>query len=288
MYCITSGKKIKTRQQINSAAEHNFRISIPHNVDGKRSSQNQILVNSLGVEPSQISSLQKKLTDYYDGLGVKEKKDNVLMLEFIATASPEFFEGKTQNEIKEWADHQVNFFKNEFGEQIKLAILHLDEKTPHLHFMIGTEHKTVKRYKNQKGEFFKEGYSLNAKRYNPVFFTEFQDRFAKSNEVFGLKRGKKKAYTKKTKLKDYYENLAQQSHKLDEAIDAQNKWESFKAQYPKIKAHVEDLFNVIDSLVGILKTKELEPEEEKFVDFAKAKSDKNKPPAKKQPKSKVN
>ena len=48
--------------------------------------------------------------------------------------------------------------------------------------MISTELKSLKRYKNQKGEFHKETWSLNAKRYDPEFLVGLQDRFAEHNK----------------------------------------------------------------------------------------------------------
>jgi hypothetical protein len=144
------------------------------------------------------------MSEFYQSLGIQEKANNVLMLEFVATASPEFFKNKKPAEVEEWAKHQVDFFKKEFGDQVKMAVLHLDEKTPHLHFMIGTELNSVKKYKNQKGEFHKESWSINAKRYNPEFLVDLQDRYADHNKRFGLKRGVKGSMRKHKTLKEFY------------------------------------------------------------------------------------
>lgn len=271
MYCITRTQKIKDRNQINAAALHNFRLRVQANVDAKKSPENQILINNLDVDPTQISSLQEKLTAYYNGLGVKEKKDNVLMMEFVATASPEFFEKKTQKEIKEWANHQIEFFSKKFGSQVKLAILHLDEKTPHVHIMIGTEQKTVKKYKNQKGEFFKETWSLNAKRYNPEFLRQYQTEFATWNEKYGLKRGKKRSQAEKSPIhispKEYQKTIDEEMELIKKAKDSREAWLNFqKVTYPKIKANIENLIDSIDSLLDILKTKDLTEDEQMYLD----------------------
>ena len=125
-------------------------------------------------------------------------------MEFIVSASPEFFEKKTPAQIEAWAKHQVSFFKEIFGDQVKIAVLHLDEKTPHLHFMVGTELESVKKYKNQKGEFFKKSWSLNADRYNPEFLVDLHSKHAKHNEKFELKRGVKGSMRNHTSLKEFY------------------------------------------------------------------------------------
>lgn len=203
-YNILRTEKVKSRSQITEAAMHNFRNREQHNIDGTQSHKNEILVNTLGVDTKKSSSLQEKLSAHYAALGIKEKKNNVLMMEFVVSASPEFFSGKSKEDIDKWAKHQVDFFKKEFGEQLKIAVLHLDEKTPHLHFMIGTEIKSVKRYKNQKGEFHKETWSLNADRYNPEFLRGLHDRHADHNKNFGLRRGVKGSMREHKTLKEFY------------------------------------------------------------------------------------
>lgn len=203
-YNILRTEKVKSRSQITEAAEHNFRLRTQHNIDGSRSNMNSILVNTLNVDTKKSSSLQERLSSYYSDLGIKEKKDNVLMMEFIVSASPEYFTGKSKADIDKWAKHQVDFFKREFGDQLKIAVLHLDEKTPHLHFMIGTEIKSLKRYKNQKGEFHKETWSLNAKRYDPEFLRGLHDRHAQHNKSLGLRRGVKGSMREHKTLKEFY------------------------------------------------------------------------------------
>lgn len=203
-YCILRAEKVKSRQQITQAAEHNLRLRFQPNIDAKRTPENQVLVNSLGASLTDATDLQKKLTKYYQELGVKERADNVLMLEFIVSASPEFFEKKNAAEVKRWAEKQVEFMRREFGDQIKLAVLHLDEKTPHLHFMVGTEQKTTKRFKNRYGESTKEAWQLNAKRYNQIFLRDLHDRHAEANKPFGLKRGVRGSMRQHTTLKEFY------------------------------------------------------------------------------------
>ena len=201
---ILRTQKVKSRGQITQAAEHNFRLRPQANIDVTRTPLNKILVNSLDVDFTKASDLQEKLSVFYQGLGIKERSDNVLMMEFIVSASPEFFENKTSAQVGEWANHQVDFFEKKFLGQVKIAVLHLDEKTPHLHFMVGTEHKSVKRYKNQKGEYFKETWSLNAKRYDKPFLIDLHTEHAKHNKKFGLRRGVRGSMRNHTSLKDFY------------------------------------------------------------------------------------
>ena len=56
------------------------------------------------------------------------------MVETLITASPEFFAGKKPGEIKEFFEHALEFLKTKQAEEtIVSAVVHVDEKTPHMH-----------------------------------------------------------------------------------------------------------------------------------------------------------
>ena len=265
MYSILRTVKIKDRKKISEASKHNFRIRTQMNINDENSKENVMLVNKLNIDIKVTSSLQEKITDYYQKLGIKERSDNVLMMEFVVSASPEFFNGKTEKEIKKWADHQVEYFEKEFGQNLQIGILHLDEKTPHIHFMISTEHETVKTYKNRYGSTEKKSWSLNAKRFNPKFLTDMQSSYALHNKIFGLKRGQK-SEKKHVKLKDYYESIKKMDQNLRIKESEEQKLLKLKEYYPKLKDQILDLLNVVDNCLGILESKKLTIQEQEYVD----------------------
>ena len=62
------------------------------------------------------------------------RSDSVRVVETLITASPEFFEGKSEQEIRAFFQHAVNFLKTELGEDRLIAApVHMDGKTPHMH-----------------------------------------------------------------------------------------------------------------------------------------------------------
>ena len=66
--------------------------------------------------------------------GCRTRKDSVRIVETLITASPEFFAGKKPGEIKEFFEHALNFLKTKQAEEtIVSAVVHVDEKTPHMH-----------------------------------------------------------------------------------------------------------------------------------------------------------
>ena len=52
----------------------------------------------------------------------------------VITASPEFFEGRKTAEVKAFFTEAVSFMEKKLGKgNIFSAVVHMDEKTPHLH-----------------------------------------------------------------------------------------------------------------------------------------------------------
>jgi len=240
-YNIMRTAKIKDRAAITSTASHNFRIRHQGNIDANRTPLNRVLWNPLNVNLTKADDLQKAITGRYEALGVKERKNSVLAQEFVISASPEFFEGLSQEKVAIWAEHQLKFMKNEFGDNLQIAVLHLDEKTPHLHFLLSCEEKSLKVYKNRHGTTKKETYGLNAKRWGPDFLRDLHTRHAAHNEKLGLKRGKPNSKAVHKPLKDYYKELEQLRLRM---VGRVNQLE----MVPEMAAIIEVLADAIEQL----------------------------------------
>ena len=66
--------------------------------------------------------------------GCRTRSDSVRVVEALITASPEFFEGKKKSEIKAFFQEALDFTtEHQLKETIISAVIHLDEKTPHMH-----------------------------------------------------------------------------------------------------------------------------------------------------------
>ena len=78
--------------------------------------------------------------------GCRTRSDSVRVVEALITATPEFFKGKKRAEIKEFFSEALEFIKqNQAPETIISAVVHLDEKNPHMHlcFVPLTEDKRL-------------------------------------------------------------------------------------------------------------------------------------------------
>lgn len=269
MYNSLRAQKIKDRSTINSAAAHNFRLHTQPNIDASRSDQNQVLLNNLEADLTTKTGVSKAFMGLYDELGAKQTKESVLALEMIITASPEAFEAMTPKQVDQWAREQVEFAQEQFGQNCRLAVLHMDEKTPHIHFLISTEEKKLVKYKNRHGVSEKEKVTLNAKRWNPEFFKKLHDDHGSFNEKWGLKRGDKGSKKVHQTVKEYYAALNKQEQLLNEGLvehkvhkELLNRAKKYMRQ---AKNKMDEQYNEIIGLLDIVTGKELNPAEQEFV-----------------------
>ena len=68
-------------------------------------------------------------------VGCRTRSDSVRVVETLVTASPHFFKGKSKKEVREFFELAMKFFEEKIGkENFISAVVHMDEKTPHMHF----------------------------------------------------------------------------------------------------------------------------------------------------------
>ena len=78
--------------------------------------------------------------------GCRTRSDSIRVVEALVTASPEFFKGKKKADMKAYFQEAVDFIKqHQSPETIISAVVHLDEKNPHMHlcFVPLTEDKRL-------------------------------------------------------------------------------------------------------------------------------------------------
>lgn len=69
--------------------------------------------------------------------GCRTRKDSIRMIETLFTASPEFFKGKKRAEIRVFFEEALHFLEqHQSKETIISAVVHMDEKTPHMHLCL--------------------------------------------------------------------------------------------------------------------------------------------------------
>ena len=134
-YAIIRNEKY-TLNQLNVIYSHNERKNINYS--------NKDIIKENGKNNYSIkqcnTTYEKAFRNIKEKYNLKGKIKNTsnVACEYLITASPEFFESLTKNEIKRYFESAYKFvckFKN-LGEQyIISAKVHLDESTPHLHLI---------------------------------------------------------------------------------------------------------------------------------------------------------
>ncbi len=129
-YAIMRFKKYKG-PEISKIEAHDERTKETYasnpDVDTSRSKYNIHL-----VEPTDKyrAMAEKRIAE----VGCRTRSDSVRLVETLVTASPHFFKGKSRKEVREFFELAMKFFEEKIGkENFVSAVIHMDEKTPHLH-----------------------------------------------------------------------------------------------------------------------------------------------------------
>lgn len=164
--------------------------------------------------------------------GCRTRSDSVRVVEALITATLEFFKGKKRAEIKEFFNEALEFIKqNQAPETIISAVVHLDEKSPHMHlcFVPLTEDKR-----------------LCAKEIlgNKKKLTQWQDKYWEHmvKKYPDLERGESASETGRdhipTRVFKQMARLNKQHDKLDEML-SDVKFTNYKDKVAQIAAFLE-------------------------------------------------
>lgn len=131
-YGIIRVQKVKA-PAVGSMQYHNDRVPGRHSnedIDQEKSNLNKEYIE----HGSYRAEVNERIERFRES-SRKIRKDAVVLAEGVATASPEFFDGKSREEVMAYFDDVFEFCKSEFGEQNLVHFtVHMDETTPHAHF----------------------------------------------------------------------------------------------------------------------------------------------------------
>ena len=208
-YAILRAKKLKTMGAIAGSGMHTYREQETPNADPQRSDKNRHL------GPQNTGQLVSK---FREAMPEKVRKNAVLGVEYLITASPERFEDPDFN-YKKYFDDALAWLRERHGKDNVLAgSLHEDEKTPHIVAYVIP--------KDDQGK-------LNCRKFlgGKARLSAMQTDFAKKvGEKHGLKRGIKGSKAKHKTIKQFYAELNRAALK--------------SAEKPPVRDRLLDLFGV--------------------------------------------
>jgi hypothetical protein len=86
------------------------------------------------VQPTK--SYRMTALERIEEVGAKRRKDSVILQDGLLTASPEWIRDKSPQEQTEFFNYAYEFLKERYKEEnFVSAVVHLDEATPHMHFV---------------------------------------------------------------------------------------------------------------------------------------------------------
>ena len=232
-FAILRANKIKNLGSFTHLKKHDFRLSEVPNADLNIANDYQNFTTK---------SAEEKWEEFFGAGGKFEKRraDNVLLIDYLVTASPNFFETATKDEIEEFFEKSLNFLTEKHGENnVIYSVIHYDESTPHLHVKIVPEHQG----------------KLNCKHFlgGAAKLKNLQTEFAKEVEYLGLKRGVENSQAKHKTIKNFYTHV----NEVKRAFDNKNEKHKFKLineknifniQTAHAKKHNHEVLKRVDKL----------------------------------------
>jgi len=123
-YAIMRCKKLASAGSVASALRHCYRDRETPNADVDRTPQNE---HRASKSTDEAMGMLRAM------LPVKRRKDAVLAVEYLMTASPEWWQTATPGQQDEFFKQSKQWLANKFGKgRIIVATIHRDETSPHL------------------------------------------------------------------------------------------------------------------------------------------------------------
>ena len=104
--------------------DHEKREFERSDIDWSKTDENIFLIHT--------EQWNREITKQVKEAGAKERKDSVVLLDGLYTASPEWFETHSKEEWINYFQDCLTFHRDYYGEHVINAVIHLDEATPHM------------------------------------------------------------------------------------------------------------------------------------------------------------
>ena len=182
----------------------------PDNADPAKAMLNRELVSRAYVDPligqTKMRTIDQAIRHRIEEAGIKKLRPGQnTALEIILTGSPETLNGLNEKDLEKWVDESIAWAGKTWGqENIVTAVLHRDEKTPHIHLIVVPIVQGLSRRSKARDEMLKRaGMKVKTKKRNTTgkrlsaneVYTQprlyaYHTSYAKEvGAHFGLKRG---------------------------------------------------------------------------------------------------
>ena len=225
-YAVLHLEKAKGTDSRMSA--HIERTVHPKNADRTRTHLNRELVQF----PEGVRNRTQAIAHRIETAGIRRKvsANQVKAIRILLTGSnKDMKQMEAEGRIEDWCNDSLKWIRETYGEQnLVSAVLHMDEKTPHIH---ATVIPIVTGERRKAGQEEQNGKKKNRKK-NPQDvrlcaddvmarhrLKHYQDTYAQAMNKYGLQRGVDGSLAKHISTMQYYKQLVEQQDSLQENIE---------------------------------------------------------------------
>ena len=282
-YAVLHLEKAKGTDSRMSA--HIERTVHPKNADRTRTHLNRELVQF----PEGVRNRTQAIAHRIETAGIRRKvsANQVKAIRILLTGSnKDMKQMEAEGRIEGWCNDSLKWIRETYGEQnLVSAVLHMDEKTPHIPATVipivtGERRKAGQEEQNGKKKYRKKNPQDVRLCADDVMarhrLKHYQDTYAQAMNKYGLQRGVDGSLAKHISTMQYYKQLVEQQDSLQENIEnllgleeeAQKKLKQVKGEIntQKMKSAAVNATTAIadgvSSLFGGSKVKRLEEENE--------------------------
>ena len=282
-YAVLHLEKAKGTDSRMSA--HIERTVHPKNADRTRTHLNRELVQF----PEGVRNRTQAIAHRIETAGIRRKvsANQVKAIRILLTGSnKDMKQMEAEGRIEDWCNDSLKWIRETYGEQnLVSAVLHMDEKTPHIHATVipivtGERRKAGQEEQNGKKKYRKKNPQDVRLCADDVMarhrLKHYQDTYAQAMNKYGLQRGVDGSLAKHISTMQYYKQLVEQQDSLQENIEnllgleeeAMKKLKQVKGEInvQKMKGSAVNATTAIadgvSSLFGGSKVKRLEEENE--------------------------
>ena len=264
---------------------HIERTVHPKNADRTRTHLNRELVRF----PEGVKNRTQAIAHRIETAGIRRKvgTNQVKAIRVLLTGSnKDMKQMEADGRLDGWCNDNLKWLRETYGEQnLVSAVLHMDEKTPHIHATIvpivtGERRKAKQDEQNGKKKYRKKNPQDVRLCADDVMarhkLKHYQDTYAQAMNKYSLQRGVDGSLARHVSTSQYYKELVEQQDSLQENIEAllgleeeaQKRLKQVKREInvQKMKGAAVNATTVIadgvSSLLGGSKVKRLEAENE--------------------------
>jgi len=257
---------------------HIERTIHPKNADESRTYLNKELVDFPDRIKNRTQAIQYRIENA--GITRKIKTDQVRAIRIILSGTSEDMQLiEKLGKLDDWCNDNLDWLKQTYGENnLVSAVLHLDEKTPHIHATVvpvvtGERRKAKTEQSAKKKKYKKKSSSIARLCADDVMTRDklkiYQNSYAERMQKYGLQRGVEGSEVRHVSTPQYYRALSLKNTDLEEDIqvlEEQKKAKQKEVNKLKGQENAERIKESIGDFFTGSKTRKLEQENSELKD----------------------